>query len=215
MKSSGGNLIASIGLLVMVLLAFAPPASARVNAPLAPHSFQPVPVRGIKHLKRVEDLVFAMTNQLRRARQVPPLVRDTELRKLARAFSNDMLVRGFFDHTTPDGVIFSKRIRSHYPYRVRIVGENIWESYGYEHHSPQTLAKLIIADWMSSPGHRANLLDPDFTNMGVGVSARRHMIKVTQEFVGRPQAVTFGKRLTTGCYINMKQAVPTLTDVDY
>lgn len=193
MKSTGLNHIALIGLLVLVLLALGPPASARVNAPLAPHSYQPVAVRSITHLQRVEDLVFAMTNQARQARGLAPLSRDTELRKLARAFSDDMLVRRFFSHTTPDGVPFSRRIRSNYPYQVRTLGENIWESFGYEHHNPQTLARLIMADWMKSPGHRANLLDPDYTNMGVGVSARQHMIKVTQEFVGRPGAFIFGK----------------------
>jgi uncharacterized protein YkwD len=110
---------------------------------------------------------------------------------LARAFSDDMLVRRFFSHTTPDGVPFARRIRSNYPYQVRTLGENIWESFGYAHHNPQTLARLIMADLLKSPGHRANLLDPDFTNMGVGVSARWDTIKATQEFVGRPGAFIF------------------------
>ena len=179
-----------------VLMTFCPQASARPIrglTPPTPHLVQPVPPPGVKHLKKVEDLVFAMTNRLRRIRGVAPLIRDTELRKVARAFSDDMLVRRFFGHTTPDGVPFYRRIRSHYPHWVRAVGENIWESFGYTHNSPQTLAKLIMADWMSSPGHRANLLDPDYTNMGVGVSARQHMIKVTQEFVGRFKAVNLGK----------------------
>jgi uncharacterized protein YkwD len=193
LKSLGVKSLAATGLLMVVLMVLCPPASARSGRrfmPPAPH-VQSVPPPGVRYLKKVEDLVFAMTNQLRRARQVTPLVRDIELRKVARAFSNDMLVRGFFDHTTPDGVPFYRRISSQYPHWTPTLGENIWESYGYEHHSPQTLAKLIIADWMRSPGHRANLLDPGYTNMGVGVSARQHLIKVTQEFVRRSGAFIF------------------------
>jgi uncharacterized protein YkwD len=206
MKSFGAKLSVATGLLVAVLMALGPPVAARSYrgfTPPASRLSQPVPPPGVRYLKKVEDLVFAMTNQLRRARGLAPLVRDTELRKLARAFSNDMLVRGFFGHTTPDGVPFDKRIKSQYPRRTRAVGENIWESFGYEHNSPQTLAKLIVGDWMKSPGHRANLLDPDYTNMGVGVSARQHTIKVTQEFVGRFKAVNLGKRLTSGSRVSV------------
>jgi uncharacterized protein YkwD len=200
MKSFGAKLIMTTGLLMTVLTAFCPPALARTIrglTPPAPHFAQPVPPPGVKYLKRVENLVFAMTNQLRRIRGVAPLIRDAELRKVARAFSDDMLVRQFFGHTTPDGVPFYRRIRSHYPHRVRAVGENIWESFGYAQNRPQTLAKLIMADWMSSPGHRANLLDPDYTHLGIGVSARQHQIKATQEFVGRFKAFNLGKSLAS------------------
>jgi uncharacterized protein YkwD len=188
LQSIGVILLITTGLLVAALMAFCPPAPARVNrvfTPPAPHPIQPVSPAGIKHLQKVENLVFAMTNQLRQARGLAPLSRDTDLRKMARAFSDDMLVRQFFDHTTPDGVPFYIRMRSRYPHWVRTLGENIWEACGYEHNSPQALAKLIIGDWMSSPGHRANMLDPDYTHIGVGVSARQHLIKAAQEFVGK------------------------------
>jgi uncharacterized protein YkwD len=42
-----------------------------------------------------------------------------------------MLVRRFFDHTTPDGVTFDKRLAERYPHRVRLMGENIWYASGY------------------------------------------------------------------------------------
>jgi uncharacterized protein YkwD len=194
MKSFGAKIILATVLLAAVLMALGPPAAARpirgVTSP-APRLAQPVPPPGVKYLTKVEDLVFAKTNRLRRIKGVAPLIRDAKLRQIARAFSNDMLVRRFFSHTTPAGLPSYKRIRSHYPHRVRAVGENIWESSGYAQSSPQTLANLIMADWMNSPAHRANLLDPDYTNMGVGVSARQQVIKVTQEFVGRPKAFTF------------------------
>jgi uncharacterized protein YkwD len=99
-----------------------------------------------------------------------------------------MLVRRFFDHTTPDGVTFDERISDRYPHWIYLVGENIWSASGYNPGNAQKLAKEIVDDWMSSPGHRENLLDPAFTHLGVGVSARHHTIRATQEFVGKSKA---------------------------
>jgi uncharacterized protein YkwD len=107
-----------------------------------------------------------------------------------------MLVRRFFDHTTPDGVSFDERISDHYPHRIHVMGENIWSAFGYNPSNPQKLAKEIVDDWMSSPGHRANLLDPDFTHLGVGVSARQQTIRATQEFVGKSKAFSFREFIT-------------------
>jgi uncharacterized protein YkwD len=206
MKSLGAKLSVATGLLMAVLMTLGPPAAAssiQGFTPPAPRLSQPVPPPGVKYLKKVEDLVFAKTNRLRRIKGVAPLIRDTKLRQVARAFSNDMLVRRFFAHITPDGVPSYKRIRSQYHHRTRAVGENIWEASGYTHSSSNTLANLIMADWMGSPGHRANLLDPDYTNMGVGVSARQHLIKATQEFVGKPRAFNMGKTLTSDSLVSV------------
>ncbi len=163
--------------LPLVKPAGAPPAASRPQPVLAPP--------GIRYLAKVEDLVFDLTNQARQAKGVAPLIRDEELRQVARAFSNDMLVRRFFDHTTPDGVDFAERITDHYPHRVYLVGENIWDASGYSTANQQRLAQEIVADWLGSPGHRENLLSPRFTHLGVGVSARQQTIKATQEFVGK------------------------------
>ena len=82
-------------------------------------------------MPKVEDLVFEMTNQARRAKGLAPLSKDDELTQVARAYSDDMLVRRFFDHTTPDGVSFDERISDRYRHRVRLMGENIWFASGY------------------------------------------------------------------------------------
>ena len=111
---------------------------------------------------------------------------------MARAFSNDMLVRRFFDHTTPDGVNFDARITDQYRHRVFLVGENIWFASGYNPANVQRMAKEIVDDWMASPGHRENMLDPQFTHLGVGVSARQHTIRATQEFVGKSKGFNWG-----------------------
>ncbi len=178
-----------VGLLAVGLVTFCPYVMPAVNQAIAPPAVQkskPVlPPPGVKYLEKVEDLVFEMTNQLRLAQGVAPLSKDDELRNVARAYSNDMLVRRFFDHTTPDGVTYYKRISGNYHHWVRSIGENIWSGWGYKIGNASSLAKEIVDDWLSSPGHRAILLDPDFTHLGVGVSARNGTILATQEFVGR------------------------------
>jgi uncharacterized protein YkwD len=184
-----------VGLLGAGLVSFSPqvmPVVTQVFTPPVvnqPKSVSPPP--GVKYLQKVEDLVIDLTNRARRAKGLPPLIKDDELTNVARAYSDDMLVRRFFDHTTPDGVTFDARISDHYPHWVRYMGENIWYASGYNPVNAQRLAKEIVDDWMSSPGHRDNLLDPDFTHLGVGVSARHHTIRATQEFVGKSKGFIF------------------------
>ena len=173
---------------MMPLQAFSPPVVNR------PQAVSPPP--GVKYLEKIEDLVVEMTNQQRRAKGLAPLSQDDELREVARAYSNDMLVRRFFDHTTPDGVTFDERIADRYRHRVRLIGENIWYASGYNLSKIHQIAKEIVDDWMTSPGHRANILDPNFTHLGVGVSGRNGTIRATQEFVGRSKVFSFGDLIT-------------------
>jgi uncharacterized protein YkwD len=186
-----------LGFLVTALLTFWPQLMPLVNREIASpevNKFESVlPPPGIKYLEKVEDIIFEMTNQIRRSKGLTPFIKDEELRNVARAYSNDMLVRQFFDHTTPEGVSFDERISNQYRHWVRFWGENIWHSFGYNFSNMQKLAKEIVNDWMNSPDHRDNLLSPDFTHLGVGVSARRQTIKATQEFVGRHKAFSFRK----------------------
>jgi uncharacterized protein YkwD len=195
MKSSLIKLMI-VGLLAATFVTVWPRAMPLVRQAFPPPvAYKPKPVLpppGIKYLEQVEDLVFEMTNQARQAKGLAPLIKDAELRQVARAFSNDMLVRRFFDHTTPDGVEFDDRIMDQYSHRVFMVGENIWFASGYHFANLQRLAKVIVDDWMTSPGHRDNLLDPEFTHLGVGVSVRHQTIRATQEFVGKSKGFNLG-----------------------
>lgn len=199
MKSMAMKLMKA-GFLVAVLVAVSLLAIPRLNQAFAPPVVQKaetvLPPPGVKHVPKLEDLVFELTNQARQAKGLPPFIQDAELTQVARAFSDDMLVRRFFDHTTPDGVTFDERLAERYPHRVRLMGENIWYASGYNVAKIQQVAKEIVDDWMSSSGHRENILDPRFTHLGVGVSARNHTIRATQEFVGRSKRFSLGDLMT-------------------
>lgn len=190
-----------VKLMIVVLLAAAfvtfwpqgMPSIQQAFSPPVDHRPEPVlPPPGIKYLEKVENLIFDLSNEARRAKGLAPLSQDDELQNVARAFSNDMLVRRFFDHTTPDGVDFAERITDRYRHRIYLVGENIWYASGYNPVNNQRLAKEIVDDWLASPGHRENLLSPMFTHLGVGVSASHHTIRATQEFVGKSRGFNWG-----------------------
>jgi uncharacterized protein YkwD len=189
-----------VGFLVAVLFAvslvFMPRLNQAFTPPVVQKPEEVVPPPGVRHLPKVEDLVFELTNRARQAKGLPPFIKDAELTQVARAFSDDMLVRRFFDHTTPDGVSFDERIADRYRHRVRIMGENIWYASGYNVDQIKQVAKEIVDDWMSSPGHRENILDPKFTHLGVGISARNHTIRATQEFVGRSKLFSLRDLMT-------------------
>jgi uncharacterized protein YkwD len=90
------------------------------------------------------------------------LIVDTHLTTAARAHSTDMAVRTYFSHTTPEGVDFASRLTKA-GYRWSGAGENIAKG--------QRTPQDVMTSWMNSAGHRANILNCGFTNLGVGVAA--------------------------------------------
>jgi uncharacterized protein YkwD len=86
---------------------------------------------------------------------------DGRLRTAARRHSADMQRRRFFAHTNPSRVAFSQRIvAAGYPRTY--MAENIAKGY--------PTPRAVMAGWMKSPGHRANLLNCRYKAMGVGLT---------------------------------------------
>lgn len=100
-------------------------------------------------------------NRQRALNGVRPLAVDARLDTAAQAHSEDMAKRDYFDHKAPDGRDVGDRVRqAGYPWRI--VSENI--SAGLS--NPVS----VVNFWMTSPRHRDNMLDPDVTDIGVGVA---------------------------------------------
>jgi uncharacterized protein YkwD len=137
----------------------------------------------VSYLYQLERKVYRLTNEVRRRHGVPPLTWETSLRDVARAHSIDMLRRNYFSHMSPDGRSPHERIRSGYPFGLSSTGENIWSGTGHDPRDTSRLAHIIVNNWMSSAGHRQNLLNPEYTDIGVGAAARGKNIRVTQVFV--------------------------------
>jgi uncharacterized protein YkwD len=115
-------------------------------------------------LRGLERQAIAAVNDERAKHDAPPLVERAELSDLARAHSRDMARRRYFSHRSPDGDDVSDRVRAG-GIAYRKVGENIQQSRGYE--DPVATA---IDSWLRSSGHRKILLDPEYTETGLGVA---------------------------------------------
>lgn len=142
------------------------------------------PAGAISHLPEVEKRIFELTNE-ERSRAHPllhALQPEPGLDATARAQSDDMLQRGFFDHVNPDGEAPEDRVAIHHRRLVGLVGENIWEGKGFSTKDAAALASLIVRSWMNSRGHRENILRPESTHLGVGLSVVGDEIRATQNF---------------------------------
>lgn len=139
----------------------------------------------IFYLKEVERKVWQFTNDVRQAHHLMPVSRDTTLIDIARAHSDDMLRRNYFSHVSPDGKSPQDRVAPAYSRTLFRAGENIWGGHGYDFSDANLMARLIVDSWMSSPGHRANLLNPDYNYVGIGVSAMGKEVRATQNFIQR------------------------------
>jgi uncharacterized protein YkwD len=121
----------------------------------------------------LEASMLEMVNAERRAAGLQPVKPDPKLTELARAHSRDMLARGYFSHVTPEGDDLGKRLeKAHIGYLT--AGENL------------ALAPSLVGahdGLMHSPGHRANILRPQFGRLGIGVlDGGSHGLMVTQDF---------------------------------
>ncbi|WP_406723211.1 CAP domain-containing protein [Streptomyces althioticus] len=110
-------------------------------------------------LDRTTAEVVELTNRERARAGLPALSRDPLLTTAARAHSADMVARDFYAHTAPDGSKPWDRAAAAGSW-CRTVGENIA--------CGQRSAAEVVRGWMNSPGHRANILKPEFTHIGVG-----------------------------------------------
>jgi uncharacterized protein YkwD len=121
----------------------------------------------------LEAQMLALVNQARSEHGLRELSADPEAAEVARAHSRDMLARGYFSHVSPQGLTPFDRLQRA-GVRYRAAGENL-----------ALAPRVTVAHdgLMNSPGHRANLLNPRFGRVGIGiVDGGRHGLMVTQKF---------------------------------
>jgi hypothetical protein len=106
-----------------------------------------------------ESDVIDLVNAEREARGIRPLSYDADLAAAARAHSQDMGIKNYVGHDSLDGTTFDERIMAE-GYICGSCGENI----AVGHTGP----KAVVDAWMSSSGHRENILREGFCDIGVG-----------------------------------------------
>ncbi len=105
--------------------------------------------------------IIALTNESRGGFNLPALRENSVLDKAAQDKANDMLVRGYFSHNTPDGKTPWSFIQAA-GYSYLSAGENLAVNF--------TEAENVEAAWMNSPGHKANILNKTFSEIGIGIA---------------------------------------------
>ncbi|MEI2583612.1 CAP domain-containing protein [Scytonema sp. PRP1] len=106
-----------------------------------------------------EQQVFELTNQERAKNGLSPLKANAELNYAADKYAEEMSKRGVLSHTGPDGSKPWDRAEA-VGYEARMMGENIAAG--------QRTPEQVVKGWMDSPGHRANILRSQYTDIGVG-----------------------------------------------
>ena len=105
--------------------------------------------------------VISLVNAARADAGCGPVSANGALASAAQAHSADMAANDYFSHTSQDGRSFSDRIRAA-GYSGGAMAENIAAG--------QSSASSVMAGWMDSPGHRANILNCTYRHIGVGVA---------------------------------------------
>lgn len=152
------------------------PSPTDTAEPTAPATTSPEPPPDTpgdaSGLRQLEAEVVDLVNDERTANGCSELRVDERLEEAARGHSEDMAERDYFDHTTPDGEGPGDRAADA-GYRWWS-GENI--AMGYRS------AEAVVAAWMDSPGHRANILSCESVATGVGVADSSRGLYWTQMF---------------------------------
>jgi uncharacterized protein YkwD len=145
----------SAALVVMLaLVATSADASARPTSPV------------LRASPGLAAAIVADLNRLRQAHNLQPLAENPGLAAAARLHAREIAISGEFEHDSPDGTPFSKRVAKFYGstgFRNWRVGENLlWASSGLT-------ADLVVRSWLDSPPHRRIMLDPTFHDLGLAV----------------------------------------------
>ena len=120
-----------------------------------------------------ESEVIRLVNEVWRENGLKALTANWELSRVARYKSQDMLNKGYFSHTSPTYGTPFQMIKA-FGLSFRTAGENIARGYS----TPQA----VVNGWMNSSGHRANILNASYTQIGVGYVAQGNYW--TQMFIG-------------------------------
>lgn len=120
-----------------------------------------------------ESEVIRLVNEIRAEYGLKTLAANWELSRVARYKSQDMVDNRYFSHTSPVYGSPFQMIRA-FGLSFRTAGENI----AYGQRTPQA----VVNAWMNSSGHRANILNASYTQIGVGYVANGHYW--TQMFIG-------------------------------
>lgn len=165
----------------LALLALAPSAllpAALLTGTVAPIAVAQTPAVLVAQTNEtVAEELLRLVNVERRRVNASPLLLSPQLTVAAQRHSQDMATSRRMSHTGSDGSTMRSRIDDT-QYRWSTIGENVAMG--------QPNAAAVMAAWMNSPGHRQNILNPAFTELGIGYATAAGRPYWTQVFA-RPR----------------------------
>ncbi len=165
-------------LLSVLLVAFATQPTPAQAAPRLP---QPATVASPGDAARYVQELLTLINEERRRQGSPPLRLDQRLVQAAQQHAEDMAFNDFFSHLGSEGTTLDSRLLA-VGYSSSLAAENIAAGNA----TPQA----TVQQWLRSPGHRQNLLNPEFTDVGFGYARSRlgRFVFYWAQVLGRPAA---------------------------
>jgi len=131
--------------------------------------------------RRIVTEIFRGVNRAREKNGLQPLKENPQLQRVARRHSEDMATRHFAGHRNPDGWDVVDRLRAEGIDEFIAVGENIFTGKAVGDPAP-----VAVREWLKSAGHRKNLLNPRYTEGGIGIAGGgTDTIYITQVFLER------------------------------
>ncbi|MCF2525910.1 CAP domain-containing protein [Yinghuangia soli] len=141
---------------------FAPRPAQSPSTPPRPQAPPPMPAMpSTPELDHLRTQVIALTNAERARHGMGALAYEPRLTQAAQVHSDDMAARDYFDHTGLDGRQPADRVTAS-GYVYSRCAENIAAG--------QPTPAEVVTGWMNSPGHRANILTPELTQIGIGIA---------------------------------------------
>jgi uncharacterized protein YkwD len=148
----------------------APPVVTRPSRPVPPS----------RSLATIVDTIFILTNRERVRADLTPLRRNAELARAAQLQAEQMAAAGKLTHEVAGSryPTLTSRLRL-VGYAWRSMGENVAEGY--------TSGAALMAGWMTSAPHRANILSAKYTETGVGMARSKNGRTYHAQVFGRPR----------------------------
>jgi uncharacterized protein YkwD len=204
------RLAAALAVVIVSAVAFfsscLPPQADRPTAFTGNRNYAKRPQPKIR-IPGLEARIHALINKERQKHGLSRLAWDDRLGRIAREHSRDMAKRNYFSHDSPEGHDFSYRYgKAGYTCTVEEIadgkilsiytgGENIFQNnlYNsittvngvayYDWNKEEEIAETTVQGWMNSPGHRKNILTPQWRREGIGIFvAPDDKVYITQNF---------------------------------
>lgn len=164
--------------IAMALITIASACGFSARVPPDPSTRSPEIV--IPAADTASETVVVRTNAERRRLGLPELARSNQLMRAAQLQADQMAATLTMAHDLPHARYPSMDDRiAVVGYSYRAAGENVAEGY--------PSASAVVAGWMTSPGHRANIVSPHFTEMGAGVATGKNGRRFWAQVFGAPR----------------------------